>query len=72
MRLSDLYSPGTKLSEINPEFRGMSPEQWTFLDVARQMDAYQKSITPRQKAAAPIHKQKIITAAGYYQKGEKS
>jgi len=25
-----------------------------------------------KKAAAPIHKQKIITAAGYYQKGEKS
>jgi hypothetical protein len=72
MRLSDVYSPGTKLPEVNPDFHGMSPQQWTSLDVARQMDAYQESITPRQKAAAPIHKQKIITAAGYYQKGEES
>ena len=36
MELNDLYSPGTKLREVDPNFRGMDRKRWQLLKVTEQ------------------------------------
>jgi hypothetical protein len=66
MRLSDLYPSGTKMSEVHPDFRGMSLERWKLLKISEQANAYQKTITAEQKKAAPISAQRIWTPRDSY------
>lgn len=61
--LEQLYPPGTSLSEVNPDFRGMSFRLWRKLKITEQADKYLATLNP---ADAPLSKQRQATARDNY------
>ena len=56
MELSQLYPRGTKMSEVAPDFQGMSLKLWQRLDMERQAEAHRKTLDPKD---APLSKQRL-------------
>lgn len=46
--LSDLYPRNTRLSEIHPDFYGMLPERWLYLQAEQQAERYRRSLSPQE------------------------
>ena len=61
--LEQLYPSGTKLSEVHPNFRGMSLKNWRKLKISEQAKKYLAKLNP---AEAPLSKQSIATARDNY------
>ena len=67
MELKDLFTRGSKLSDVPPDFRGMPYREWRRLEMARQAERYRAKLDP---AEAPLSKQRIWTPRdGYGMKG---
>ena len=61
--LEQLYSPGTPMSEVHPDFRGMSLQLWRKLKISEQAKKYLAKLNPGE---APLSKQSIATARDNY------
>jgi hypothetical protein len=46
-----LFSKGTKLEEVPPEFRGISYDQWRMLNLTEQAEDYRRSPQPVPEVA---------------------
>jgi hypothetical protein len=67
MNLADLFSSGSHLSDVPPEFRGMPLRQWQELKTAEQCSRYIAMLNPEN---APLSKQRVWTPRdGYGMKG---
>jgi len=63
MELSDLFSPGSKLSEVPISFHGMTVMEWQRADIHRQCSEYLATLDPNE---APLSKKKIWTPRDSY------
>lgn len=63
MELADLFSPGSKLSDVPLSFRGMTLLEWRRADIHRQCSEYLAKLDP---ANAPLSKQKLWTPRDSY------
>jgi hypothetical protein len=63
MNLSDLFSPGSHLADVPPEFRGMPLRQWQALKIAEQCSQY---VATKDPDRAPLSKQRIWTPRDSY------
>ena len=43
MELSELFSPGSHLSDVPPDFRGMPYREWRLKEISRQADEWRKT-----------------------------
>jgi len=62
MTLSDLKRPGTKLADVEPDFRGMPLREWLKLSMQAQFEAHYKATAERMTKTGEIpwiEKQKI-------------
>jgi hypothetical protein len=65
VELSQLYSKGTRMSEVDPEFKGMRGREWCAKKMIAQCEAYYA----RQKAAGErpkVANSKIVTPRDEY------
>lgn len=58
MELSDLFSRGTALKDVPPEFRGMPGKEWLKKDLSAQSEAYRAKMA-RQGFDPPLNKKPI-------------
>jgi hypothetical protein len=65
MTLSDLYPAGTKLAEVNPNFRGMPLKTWQALKIVEQAEAHRKALNLNPEDA-PLSKQRVYTPRDGY------
>lgn len=62
-RLEELYSPGTKLAEVKPEFTGMDRALWNRLKLDEQFAAYYRTL---DSASAPLSKKAVASPRDSY------
>jgi hypothetical protein len=65
VELTDLYPPETPMSEVHPNFHGMSLRRWKLLDLSRQAEAFRKA-HPIKPEDAPLSQQRIWTPRDSY------
>lgn len=56
MEMRDLFSPGSKLSDVPLSFRGMTLLEWRRADIHRQCSEYLATLNPE---TAPLSKKAI-------------
>lgn len=66
MKLEDLKPAGTRLADVEPEFRGMPLAQWlraSSVGVTRQCEAH---LATQDPSSAPLGKQRVATPRDSY------
>lgn len=63
MTLADLYPPGSHLSDVPVDFRGMTFRRWLLLDIERQAEAYRKIALPQTDAARTDWKGRAVVTS---------
>lgn len=63
MELSDLFSPGSKLSDVPLSFRGMTLLEWQRADIHEQCSKHLATLDP---ATAPLNQKRIWTPRDSY------
>jgi hypothetical protein len=54
VNLSDLKRPGTKLADVEPDFRGMPLHQWLKLSMQSQFEAHYRSTAERMAKTGEV------------------
>ena len=63
MALRDLFSPGSHLSDVPADFRGMPLKEWQRKTIEKQAEEYRATLDP---ADAPLSKKAVWTPRDSY------